>query len=634
MFQWLVKRPQSSQVAKARLQRIMPRNDVTEKRFASADSPPPANVGTNFPVRADVAQSKLIDNQQPKAPNSLVEFNRQLVGNAQLSHPVGSNETPAVDPFISSPLDVPRLPKPRQPAMLTEINTVVESEATRVRMLADSPLEVRQVAKLPDSDILRVHLANTTISTGLLQAAFAQQGGTVSNITFDTEGESPPGSVVYIHLTRWGLYEVTTIHNELHIVFEASLLDRRVTIRAEAESAVPRAILPPEEPEEPEELGVKVFHLHYIPVATAKAALKDLLRAETKIIEDERTQSIILIDTQAQLTQADPLLDRVIETLDQEVIDVNLEPEPQMPPPTKRVIRINYADPSQIKDTLISYLTNAGSIEVFDTPSLASGGQGGETDLGEAVGRGGHIVVIDLPDNVVAIEQAIAELDVPIPQVEIQVHIIENDRSNGSDVGVDWTATDKERDASLDVSGTGGQLKMGALTAEEFTATLRVLETQSDARLLASPHITVMENKLAQFHSGEEVPFRRIIIQDGIEAVDVYFKSVGIVLTVMAQVKADNQISLLINAQISSVGERPSEGEPAINTRKAATQMLIPDGDTVTIGGLSNERKIERVSKVPVWGHIPLLGGLFSSRQHTRSLNEITIYLTPTLIEQ
>jgi type II secretory pathway component GspD/PulD (secretin) len=62
--------------------------------------------------------------------------------------------------------------------------------------------------------------------------------------------------------------------------------------------------------------------------------------------------------------------------------------------------------------------------------------------------------------------------------------------------------------------------------------------------------------------------------------------------------------------------------------------MLIPDGDTVTIGGLSNERKIERVSKVPVWGHIPLLGGLFSSRQHTRSLNEITIYLTPTIIEQ
>jgi type II secretory pathway component GspD/PulD (secretin) len=389
--------------------------------------------------------------------------------------------------------------------------------------------------------------------------------------------------------------------------------------------------------------AVKVFHLSHASVATAKAALQDLISPEGKIIEDARSQSIILIDAEERLAQVEPLIAQVIQALDQEATTLKKAEEPQSPPTpelVRRVIRLNYADPDRVKETLTAYLTLRGVIEAFVPAAPGSGGGASArsgsaslgADLGEVVGQGGYIVVVDEALPVSAIEAAAAELDVPIPQVEIQVHIIETNRADGSETGVEWTAIDEDSEASLGVSSSGGQLRFGALKAAEFAAILHALQTQADTRLLASPHITVVENQQAQFHSGEEVPFRRSIIQDGIQEVEVVFKSVGIVLTVMAQVKADNRISLLVSAQVSSLGERPPDGEPPINTRKATTQMLIRDGDTVTIGGLTNERTIESISRVPILGSIPLLGGFFRSREYTKSLNEITIYLTPTIV--
>jgi type II secretory pathway component GspD/PulD (secretin) len=411
--------------------------------------------------------------------------------------------------------------------------------------------------------------------------------------------------------------------------------------------------------EPPKELVAKSYQLQYASVVTISAALDSLKSKEDgKIITDENTRSIIIIDTKAHFAEIEGTLRQVLQTLDR---------PPEIPPssgatgttsttptspPTvtliQRVIRLNYADPERLKQILTPYLTqpNIGSIEAFTAGASGSAGGGGTAGessrgapgsggLGQAVGRGGYLVIVDTPDRVAVMEQTVAELDVPIPQVEIQVHIVESTVSRGIDTGVQMTGVDKERDTTFSMTeGGGGQIQIGTLTTAQFEAVLRAVATESDTRLLANPHITVMENQTAQFHSGEEVPFRQITIDQGVQQITSEFKNVGILLEVMAQVKTDNRISLLVSAQVSSLGERPPGGEPAINTRNANTQMLIPDSDTVVIGGLTTERTIETINKVPILGSIPLLGGLFRSRQEAKSQSEITIYLTPHIVRE
>ena len=399
----------------------------------------------------------------------------------------------------------------------------------------------------------------------------------------------------------------------------------------------------------PKVLSVKTFRLEHAPVMTVRAALETFKSPDGKIVEDERTQTILFMDTEEQLAHVGPLLEEMVQTLDQAVPTVVPKPEPLPAQPIRRVILLNYANPEQIKEMLAPYLTPKGEIQPFSASAGpggaggagatggggAEGGAAGGVTLGQPVGRGGYLVVTDyLPESIADIERAVVELDVPTPQVEIQVHVIESIVGKESNAGVNWTGVDKERKATFSVSNAGGQIQIGRLTAEEFTAVLNALATQSDPRLLSNPRITVVENKLAQFHSGEEVPFRKIVIQQGIEQVEVVFKSVGIVLTVMAQVKSDHRISLLVNAQVSSVGERPPGGEPSISTRNASTQMLVPDGDSVVIGRLTSDRMIVTMTKVPILGYIPLIGGLFSSRQYTKTRNEITIYLTPHIVQE
>ena len=408
---------------------------------------------------------------------------------------------------------------------------------------------------------------------------------------------------------------------------------------------------PPDEqkvPRRPKGFTARTFQLRYAPVTNVKAVMENFISPEGKIIADERTRSIILVDTAEQLSEVEALLNETIQTLDQEVPDVVVvpEPEPAQPPqPIQRVIQLNYADPNQLREILLPYLTPNGNIEAFEAKDIKAatgaggggvgGGGGIEADFSHTVGSGGYLVVTDIPGSVAAIARAVAELDVPTPQVEIQVHIIESIAATALDLGVDWAAVDKDLDATFSVSNTGGgRLQIGRLTADQFTAVLSALATESDTRLLANPHITVVENQLARFHSGDEIPFRRIVIQQGIEEIDISFKNVGIVLNVMVQVKTDGRINLQVDAQVSSVGEQTAIGEPAINTRNAKTQMLIPDGDTVTIGGLTDERTEETITKVPILGHIPILGGLFNSRRYKKTLKEITIFLTPHIVQE
>jgi general secretion pathway protein D len=176
-------------------------------------------------------------------------------------------------------------------------------------------------------------------------------------------------------------------------------------------------------------------------------------------------------------------------------------------------------------------------------------------------------------------------------------------------------------------------LKYGNIPAKEFTAVLTALSTKADTKLLSSPRITVLENSQAKFHSGDQIGFSRVIIQDGIQTVETIFQDVGIELTVSPQVKSNDIISLLINVQVRDLGEVTATGEPTISDRSAQTQLLVRNSDTAVIGGLTSDRIAESVRKVPVLGDIPVLKRVFSYKKNTKKKTEMTLFITPRVVK-
>ncbi|HID80851.1 MAG TPA: type II secretion system protein GspD [Thiotrichales bacterium] len=404
---------------------------------------------------------------------------------------------------------------------------------------------------------------------------------------------------------------------------------------------IPQLPSVPEEEAPPQKLETKSFTLRHAPVSKLREVLQPLISGDGKIIDDERTKSIIIMDTPETLATLGDTLDKIVSELDREVPEEEKPLEQPAPPEIKlikRVIKLDYANPEELQKILTPMLSQTGEIEPLGKSSGTGGSAG--AGIGVSVGQGGYLIITDTPEIVSQIEREISRLDVPIPQVEIQAYIVESTLSDEIESGVDWSWTrqGEKTEISVDALGTekaGGLLKLryGNIPAKEFTAVLTALSTKSDTKLLSSPRITVLENNQAKFHSGDQIGFSKIIIQEGIQTVETVFQDVGIELTVSPQVKSYNIISLLINVQVRDLGEMTPTGEPTISDRSAQTQLLVRDGDTAVIGGLTSDRIAENVKKVPLLGNIPLLKRLFSYKKKTKKKTEMTLFITPRIVK-
>ena len=534
-----------------------------------------------------------------------------------------------------------------------------------------------------------------------------QPQSVIRKITLDTEIGPPPSCKITLQLAKRVFYDINNIDGELQVSFENPILDRIVTIKSDNENlslllftlfkqynaniivdkdvdvsqkvtfnlenvplkvaldeilgslgykyeevsgGILRIVTIPQPPEIPEEdvkkLETKSFPLKYPPVPKLKEELQSLISADGKIIE--LPKSIIIMDTPENFAILGNTLDKIVSELDQKVPEEKKE-QPVLP--EKKLIKLNYANPEELKNILTPLLSQDGKIEPFGKSSGTDGGGGagtvgqsggtgraGGAGIGASVGHGGYLIVTDTLEVISQIEREIAKLDVPIPQVEIQAYIIESTLSNEIESGVDWARIQaKETEISADALSTEGTLRLsyGTLPAEKFTAVLTALSTRSDTNLLSSPRITVLENNQATFHSGDQIGFSRITtnIQEGTRTEEIYFEDVGIELEVSLQVKSDDIISLLVNVQVRDLGEVTPTGEPTISDRSAQTQLLVRDGDTAVIGGLTSDRIVESVKKVPLLGNIPILGRLFSHKKNTKKKTEMTLFITPRIVK-
>jgi hypothetical protein len=160
-----------------------------------------------------------------------------------------------------------------------------------------------------------------------------------------------------------------------------------------------------------------------------------------------------------------------------------------------------------------------------------------------------------------------------------------------------------------------------------------MLHTQLEAKLLANPRILVLDNETANFEIVREVPYRelrQVAREDPITYTE--FKDVGVRLQVTPHITRDDMLRLHIAPEFSILVSQDPNGVPTVDARRADTIALVKDGQTIAIGGLRNRKISKDITKVPVLGDIPLVGGLFKSKTESNEINELVVFITPRII--
>jgi general secretion pathway protein D len=266
-----------------------------------------------------------------------------------------------------------------------------------------------------------------------------------------------------------------------------------------------------------------------------------------------------------------------------------------------------------------------------------------------------QITVIADEETARYIRQVIKGLDRPKPQVLIKVVFLEVTYNNTSDIGVEGSITRKLSSPltgmASNVFGAGsiGTVPPGAglftILGNDFQATLRAISQAGKTEILSRPSILTRNNQQATISIGQQVPLitgTRIDTQNN-QINTFSYQKVGVNLQVTPFITPEGMVEMILAPSISQLADKsqwvPTSSGPAgtvlspvINSRSADTVVVVPDGQTVVIGGLMETDKIGSDSKIPILGDIPLIGILFKRQAKNYTKTELIIFLTPHIV--
>lgn len=262
------------------------------------------------------------------------------------------------------------------------------------------------------------------------------------------------------------------------------------------------------------------------------------------------------------------------------------------------------------------------------------------TDRGKASSdpRSNSVIIQEVPSNLQNVLAYITELDRPSQQIKISTRLLELSNSSFEEIGVDWSGTiagsgdvepvtwsmnnNRATDNSL-------RIQTGLLgTDYSIDALLDFFVRENKGRIIAHPEITTVDNKEARIQMGQKIPVKQF---DESGNVVIKFEEVGTILTVTPHITADNQILMELAPERSTYEFDPNG--IIINTSNAQTNVIVNNGQTAVIGGLTTEDELETEIGVPILKDIPLLGRLFKYTNKRLETRDLVIFVTPTIVD-
>ncbi len=282
-----------------------------------------------------------------------------------------------------------------------------------------------------------------------------------------------------------------------------------------------------------------------------------------------------------------------------------------------RTYKIQYSTPSLVEVILKKHLSSHGEITNLDDRKM--------------------LVVEDLPSVLDRIEVLLAEVDREPKQIFIEAKILEVTLTDDESFGLDWSRlfTGGDGSGSFGTQGLANSASPGFFfdyVSPKVEVVLNALKKRGRLRTLSTPKLLAMENQEAQTMIGKNIGYQVTVTTNNITTTSIEYLNTGIILKVTPAVDNQGRILLKIHPEVSD-GTVNSDGVPSKTTTQVSTQMLVPDGQTVFIGGLIKHQIDEAKKSVPMLGDLPVLGALFTNKSNTLLNTETLVLITPNIVD-
>ena len=251
------------------------------------------------------------------------------------------------------------------------------------------------------------------------------------------------------------------------------------------------------------------------------------------------------------------------------------------------------------------------------------------------------MIVRDTPEVMKLVEKLIASMDLPDPEVMLEVEVLEIATDRVDALGLQWP--EQVQFGVPNVTGLIGLNRnsqfRGSIANPALIATLR--GTAGNANLLANPKIRVRNRDKAKVQIGQKLPVFTTtsnlgVGQNAAVASSVSYLDVGLKLEVEPTVQLDNDVIIKLSLEVSNLLRQVAGpgGSTAyeIGTRQASTSLRLNDGETQILAGLINDEDRRSAAGVPGLSAIPLLGRLFGVQTDTRNKTEVVLLITPRIV--
>jgi len=366
---------------------------------------------------------------------------------------------------------------------------------------------------------------------------------------------------------------------------------------------------------------------------------------EVRAVGEQRTNSLIVTTTSVQMAGIATL----IKQLDQDVSEYEQ---------STMIISLENAEAANMATVLNSLFQTTAFEQQRGRSSFSStsGGVMGTSATTVATARGltGNVkIVAESTTNSLAIttykrnfpilEEIIKELDVMLPQVLIEVEIVEVTLNEDTKFGIEW-----KLDKTTNVDGKNYQqsgftkfglsdevygLKYG-IVGNTLQALLLSLEKETKVNIRSTPRILTQNNHQAIINISQSVPYLSSTQETTTGGVltSYEYQDVGVILTVTPRINKSETVTMAVDQEINNLIEFTLFNAPVISKREATASVTVKDGQTMIIGGIIQDNKTETINKVPIISSIPLIGRFFQRKETTPEKTELMVFITPHII--
>jgi type II secretory pathway component GspD/PulD (secretin) len=355
-----------------------------------------------------------------------------------------------------------------------------------------------------------------------------------------------------------------------------------------------------------------------------------------------------------------------------------------------KIYRVTTKDPAALPtlETRVIQLKYAGTTNMMDSIS------GALTDKRSRVipdNRTSQLIVVATDPEQAAVDTLVDQLDTPTKQVLIETRLVEISSNPTSSKGINWAGTLAGQNISFgnnttyllqptaptpgttttvngvsqttgaapgygglssgtlavpgiigDTASKGFGFGTGFLNADGAHAVLSFLNASADAQVMSTPRIVTLDNETATISVQRTYPILQTTAgtQGSPGGSTITYSNVGTVLLVTPRISAGNTIRLKVTPTVATffgyatlTANGATSQAPQFDNRTMDTQVLIPNANTLVMGGLVDDNPAETATKVPVLGDIPFLGAAFRSESKAADKKNLLIFITPTILQ-